>query len=64
MAGTCFGVGDVDGGLEFGADRDPAGGQVQDETEQKARVEVCGQVAGFLGLGDRVDLGYRTLDSD
>jgi hypothetical protein len=37
---------------------------VQDETEQEARVEVCGQVAGFLGLGDRVDLGYRTLDSD
>jgi hypothetical protein len=51
VAGAFSGVGDVDGGLEFGAARDPAGGQVQDEAEQEARVEVCGQVAGFLGLG-------------
>ena len=63
MSGAFFGVGDVDGGLEFGADRDPAGGQVQDEAEQEARVEVCGQVARFLGLGDRVDLGAGVRDA-
>lgn len=63
MAGAFFGVGDVDGGLEFGADRDSAGGQVQDEAEQKARVEVGGQVAGFLGLGDRLDLSAGEGDA-
>ena len=25
--------------------------------EQEARVKVCGQVSGFLGLRDRLDLG-------
>jgi hypothetical protein len=63
VAGAFLRVGDVDGGLEFGADRDPAGGQVQDEAEQEARVEVRGQVTGFLGLGDRVDLGASVRDA-
>jgi hypothetical protein len=40
-----FGVGDVDGGLEFGTHGDPAGGQVQDQAEQEAGVEVRGQIA-------------------
>jgi hypothetical protein len=40
-----FGVRNVDGGLEFGADGDPAGGQVQDQAEQEAGVEVREQVA-------------------
>src|ERR1700733_1806509 len=63
VAGAFFGAGDVDSGLEFGADRDPAGGQVQDEAEQEARVEVRGQVAVLLGLGDRVDLGAGVGDT-
>jgi hypothetical protein len=36
---------------------------VQDEAEQEARVEVCGQVAGFLGLGDGVDLSVGESDA-
>ena len=36
---------------------------MQDEAEQKARVEVGGQVAGFLGLGDRLDLSAGEGDA-
>src|SRR5271169_1816160 len=63
VAGAFLGVGNVDGGLEFRADRDPAGSQVQDEAEQEAWVKMRGQVARFMGLGDRVDLGAGVRDT-
>jgi hypothetical protein len=63
VPGTFLKVGDVDSGLELKADRDPAGGQVRHEAGQEARVEVSGQVAGFLGPGDRVDLGTGEGDA-